>query len=111
MSSGPMKTDLDHLPAHKRELITSIAALLQGGARVEMLILFGSYARGDWVEDPETRYVRDVDVAVVGATEAEARNHSLWTDLERRARALAGQVPVTLVVHDIKELNREIRSG
>ena len=65
MSSRPMRTDLDHLPAHKRELIRAIAGLIQGGARMEMLILFGSYARGDWVEDPETGYVSDVDVRSV----------------------------------------------
>jgi hypothetical protein len=55
-----MNTSLDHLPAHKRELITAIAKLLQDSAPVEMLILFGSYARGDWVEDPLTGYVSDV---------------------------------------------------
>jgi predicted nucleotidyltransferase len=60
-----MKTDLDHLPAHKRDLITAIAGLVQGGAPVEMLILFGSYARGDWVEDPVGGYVSDLDVRSV----------------------------------------------
>jgi HEPN domain-containing protein/predicted nucleotidyltransferase len=106
-----MKTDLDHLPAHKRDLITAIAGLVQGGAPVEMLILFGSYARGDWVEDPIGGYVSDVDMVVVVATEEAARKDSLWADLERRARALSGRVPVTLLVHDIKQVNQEIRSG
>jgi predicted nucleotidyltransferase/HEPN domain-containing protein len=108
---APMKTSLDHLPAHKRELIIAIAKLLQESAPVEMLILFGSYARGDWVEDPVSGYVSDVDLMVVVATEDEARKDPLWADLERRARALAGRVPVTLLVHAIKQVNQEIRSG
>ncbi|HLM76458.1 MAG TPA: HEPN domain-containing protein, partial [Polyangiaceae bacterium] len=106
-----MKTTLEHLPPHKRDLITAIAGLVQGGAPVEMLILFGSYARGDWVEDPVGGYVSDLDFMVVVATEEAARKDSLWADLERRARALAGRVPVTLLVHDIKQVNQEIRSG
>ena len=60
-----MKTGLDHLPAPKREPITAIAALLEKGALVEMIILFGSYARGDWVDDPLTKYVSDFDVRSV----------------------------------------------
>jgi hypothetical protein len=43
-----MKTDLDHLPAGKREQIQRVAELVCGGAPVEMLVLFASYARGDW---------------------------------------------------------------
>ena len=105
-----MKTGLDHLPPQKRELITAIAELVTT-ARVEMVILFGSYARGDWVEDPLTGYVSDIDITVVVATEEEARKDSLWADLERQARALSGRVPVTLLVHDIKQVNQEIRSG
>jgi len=60
-----MKMSLDHLPPAKREPIAAIASLLQAGAPVEMLILFGSYARGDWVDDPLTKYVSDFDVRSV----------------------------------------------
>src|SRR4051812_6898550 len=41
-----MKTSLDHLPESKRERLKAIAAFLQAEAPVEMVILFGSYARG-----------------------------------------------------------------
>ena len=60
-----MKTDLNHLPAREREPIAAIAALLQASAPVEMIILFGSRARGDWVKDPVTGYVSDLDVRSV----------------------------------------------
>jgi predicted nucleotidyltransferase len=67
-----MRTGLDHLPAHKREQIEAIAALVQSSAPIEMLILFGSYARGDWVEDLPNRYFSDYDLMAVVATEAQA---------------------------------------
>ena len=60
-----MKTSLEHLPEPKREQLAAIAALLQAEAPVDMVILFGSYARGDWVEDAETGYRSDFDVRSV----------------------------------------------
>ena len=62
-----MKTSLEYLPEEKREQVTAVAALLQAAAPVEMVILFGSYARGDWVEDPENGYFSDFDILVVVA--------------------------------------------
>jgi predicted nucleotidyltransferase len=106
-----MKTSLDHLPEAKRERIAAIAALLQAEAAVEMVILFGSYARGDWVEDPENGYFSDFDLLVVVATEELARKDGLWTGLSQRAQAIAGRTPVTLIAHDIKEVNHELRLG
>lgn len=60
-----MKTSLEHLPEHKRDQLAAITALLQAEAQAEMVILFGSHARGDWVEDAETGYQSDYDVRSV----------------------------------------------
>lgn len=106
-----MKTSLDALPEPKRERIAAIAALLQAEAPVEMVILFGSYARGDWVEDPETGYFSDFDILAVVATEELARKNGLWAGLSQRAQALAGRAPVRVIAHDIKEVNHELRLG
>ena len=47
-----MKTDLLHIPTHKQtELKTIVATLIPKYAEIEMIILYGSYARGNWVED------------------------------------------------------------
>jgi predicted nucleotidyltransferase/HEPN domain-containing protein len=106
-----MKTSLDHLPEPKRERITAIAALLQAEAPVEMVILFGSYARGDWVEDPANVYFSDFDLLAVVATEQQARDLEQRAHLEERAQAIAGRTPVSLIVHGIKEINQELRLG
>ena len=50
-----MKKSLAHLPEDKRnelELIKDI--ILDKILDVRMIVLFGSYARGDWVEDIHT---------------------------------------------------------
>jgi predicted nucleotidyltransferase len=60
-----MKTSLDHLPEQKRAQLRAITSIFCEGAPLEMLILFGSHARGDWVEDPETGYRSDWDVRSV----------------------------------------------
>ena len=61
-----MRTGLDHLPlAKQRELDRVVEMIFQGfreatqnatgrkkSARIVKIILFGSYARGDWVDAP-----------------------------------------------------------
>jgi uncharacterized protein len=106
-----MKTSFDHLPEPKRAQLRAITSIFCEGAPIGMLILFGSHARGDWVEDPETGYRSDFDLMVVVETEKQAAELSLWSELERRAREVAGETPVTLLVHDIKFVNHEIRIG
>jgi predicted nucleotidyltransferase/HEPN domain-containing protein len=106
-----MKTSLDHLPELKRAQLRSITSIFCEGAPIAMLILFGSHARGDWVHDAESGYRSDFDVLAIVETEKQAADLSLWSDLERRAREAAGETPVTLIVHDIKFVNHEIRIG
>jgi predicted nucleotidyltransferase/HEPN domain-containing protein len=106
-----MKISLDHLPEPKRAQLRDITSILCEGAPIGMLILFGSHARGDWVQDPETGYRSDFDLLAIVETEKQAADLSLWSELERRAREVAGETPVTLIVHDIKFVNHEIRIG
>ena len=66
-----MTSDLDHLPEAKRNELAFVVDLIRKGfafaisrrtmprlrgGRLLKIILFGSYARGDWVEDPVGRY-------------------------------------------------------
>src|SRR5262245_34035048 len=106
-----MKTSLEHLPEPKREQLSAIAALLQAEAAVEMVRRFGSYARGDWVEDPVGGYYSDFDLLAVVATEELAHKDALWSRLSQKSRALSGRTTVTLIVHDIHEINHELRLG
>lgn len=46
-----MKTSLDHLPQDKREQLNQVVQVIIDSVQPEKIILFGSYARGKWVED------------------------------------------------------------
>ena len=76
-----------------------------------MIVLFGSHARGDWVDDAETGYRSDYDLLVVVETAEAAEDHALWARVEAAARAIAAASPVTVIVHDFRELIQQIRRG
>ncbi len=110
-----MKPTLDHLPEHKRDELRAIADHLSGQKGVEMVILFGSYARGDWVEERADdgvhyKYQSDYDLLVVTESAALADRSGHWLKMEREARRLA-RTPVTLIAHDIDFVNRRLRKG
>jgi uncharacterized protein len=109
--ASAMKTSLEHLPEAKRARLGAIADLFRARVPLGLLVLFGSHARGDWVEDPETGYQSDFDLLAVVRDEAQANDVGFWPELEGAMRAAAGATPVTLIVHDVKFVNREIRVG
>jgi predicted nucleotidyltransferase/HEPN domain-containing protein len=106
-----MKTSLDHLPEGKRSQLSAIAALFRERLPQGLLVLFGSHARGDWVDDPQTGYQSDFDLLAVVREPKEADDVALVRDLERAFRETVAPTPVTLIAHDIKFINREIRMG
>src|SRR5512147_509193 len=106
-----MKTSLDHLPHHKREQLATITAMLRESAPVEMVILFGSYARGNWVEDLVGGYFSDFDLMVIVASEEVAHDDFLWGKISDRAQRIGGRIPVTIVAHSIREIDQELRVG
>jgi len=106
-----VKTDLDHLPLAKREPIQRVVEIVRDGTAVEMVVLFGSYARGDWVDDPVNAYFSDVDFLVVVATDQLAEDGVLWARLTDQARKVTGRALVSFIVHTVHEINHEIRRG
>ncbi|MCE7062287.1 nucleotidyltransferase domain-containing protein [Dyadobacter sp. CY343] len=62
-----MKTSLSHLPEDKQEDLETLTKIILEKVPAEMVILFGSHARGDWVEDYQenTEYVSDYDILVI----------------------------------------------
>ncbi|HEU4405080.1 MAG TPA: nucleotidyltransferase domain-containing protein, partial [Polyangiaceae bacterium] len=106
-----MKTSLDHLPEGKRVKLAALVDLFREAAPLGLLVLFGSHARGDWVDDPQTGYQSDFDLLAVVREPAQANDGAFWLALEARLREVAAPSPVTLIAHDIKFLNREIRMG
>lgn len=80
------------------------------------VILYGSYARGDWVEDPVGRYFSDFDILVVTSTEDAADFPEIWADAERRlmeelAEGKNLRTPVSLITHSIADMNEQLTKG
>jgi predicted nucleotidyltransferase len=106
-----VKTSLDHLPARKQDELRAVTDVLREGAPLGMLVLFGSHARGDWVEDPEGGYFSDYDLLAIVESPKVAEDTALWAELEAKLRDLTGEAAVSLLVHDLRFVNKEIRIG
>ena len=126
-----MKTSVEHLPEGKRrELAFVVEAVRDGFAfaiarrtmpslrsgRLLKIILFGSYARGDWVDDPVGRYFSDYDLLVVVDREELTDVPEFWAKTEERLlEELAGgarlRTPVSLVYHSLEDVNEKLRLG
>ena len=109
-----MKTTIDHLPDDQQQKLQAITAVFTSpdvAIPIDMLILFGSRARGDWVDDQETGYKSDYDLLVVVENEKQVNDLTVWGELERKVRAIIEDTPLTFIVHDIKFVNKEIRIG
>jgi predicted nucleotidyltransferase/HEPN domain-containing protein len=80
------------------------------------IILFGSYARGDWVDDPVGRYFSDYDLLVVVNHEDLTEVGEFWAETEDRLLAglAAGtnlRTPVSLIYHSIEDVNEKLGLG
>ena len=50
-----MKNSLEHLPKQKQAELKLIAKKIREHIEPEMIILYGSYARGDWKDGPHSQ--------------------------------------------------------
>ena len=106
-----MKLSLDHLPARTQARLRAAADAICAVANVEMLILFGSYARGDYVDDPAGGYVSDADMLVLVQGERVAENDDLWSKAEARAEKAMRGIPVDIIAHTVKDVNWKLERG
>ena len=126
-----MKTSLDHLPAAKRKELDFVVQTLRDGfaqavsrrtmprfrsGKILKIILFGSYARGDWVEDPKGRYFSDYDILVVVNHDDLADLEEFWdvpdqTFLREYASGERLRTQPNFVVHSLDDVNEKLRLG
>ena len=113
-----MKKSVEHLPEEKRKEIESIVSTIKESCDdVEMMILFGSYARGDYkVEDdlkPDRRsgHVSDYDILVVTKDKGTVEKRDLWDALSRKCNKKKLSAQTRLIAHDILKLNTRLAEG
>jgi predicted nucleotidyltransferase/HEPN domain-containing protein len=128
-----MKTSLDHLPAAKQRELERVVQILfeefadataiatstwKKQARILKVILYGSYARGGWVDEPHTAkgYQSDYDLLVIVNHEKLTDRAQFWSTAEDRLnRELAItktlRTPVNFIVHTLGEVNDGLSQG
>ena len=126
-----MTSELDHLPEAKRNELAFVVDLIRKGfafaisrrtmprlrgGRLLKIILFGSYARGDWVEDPVGRYFSDYDLLVVVDREELTDVPEFWAKteellLQELAAGRNLRTPVSLIYHSLDDVNEKLRLG
>jgi predicted nucleotidyltransferase len=122
-----MRTNLDHLPVVQQEELHRVCELLlaefaraissatqpwKKNGRVLKILLFGSYARGDWVDEPANGYQSDYDLLVIVSHPDLTDVADYWyaaEDLIQRDPAIGR--PVNIIVHTIDEVNQALSRG
>ncbi len=137
-----MKKSVKYLPREKQEDLKYIVSMiLERIPRTEMIILYGSYATGKYVEydtrvefGVRTTYMSDYDILVVTSGEKDKevgqkldnieaiyyKNHSisdiLYVGETGSMEVISGrssdrQTPVQFINEDIRKLNRDLSDG
>ncbi|THG36902.1 nucleotidyltransferase domain-containing protein [Sphingomonas olei] len=126
-----MRTDLDHLTVAKRQELARVVSILfdeferaragknapaAKSGRILKVVLFGSYARGDWVADPQGGYFSDFDILVVLNNDELTNMGEYWQGAEDHLlRDLEAGGPVrtsvNLIVHTLADVNARLKRG
>jgi len=128
-----MKTDLDHLPPQKQRELERVVQLIfeefddafalakhewKKAGRILKVILYGSYARGTWVDEPHTAkgYQSDYDLLVIVNDSRLTDRVKYWAKLDERLMREYGvtktlNTPVNFIVHTLQEVNDGLAHG
>jgi len=109
-----MKKSLKHLPKLKTDELKNIVnAIRKSSSDVEMIILFGSYARGDYKEkkdlNPKQKsgHISDYDILVVTAKKKSTNKFSCWNGADNLNPSAIARV----IAHDIETVNKNLAEG
>jgi predicted nucleotidyltransferase/HEPN domain-containing protein len=125
-----MRSNLDHLPERQQRELARICSVLldefeaalgrggggttewRRGGQVLKIILFGGYARDDWVDEPENGYLSDFDLLVVVSHPKLTDIADYWWVAEEKILRDRGVGrTVNLIVHDLAEVNLALERG
>lgn len=125
-----MRDQLDHLPqttqrelAHVvRVLFEEFEAALRPGTskwskqgRIFKIVLYGSFARGDWVSDPIGGYQSDYDILII-VNDDRLADFEFWSAAEDRLMrdVTINQsliAPPSFIVHTLTDVNAQLERG
>ena len=125
-----MRTSLDHLPQSKQRELAHVVRVLfeefeaahamgtskwKKQARIFKIVLYGSYARGDWVDDPVGGYKSDYDLLIV-VNDDRLTDFEVWSAAEDRLMREVTinnslTAPVSFIVHTLTDVNAQLERG
>jgi uncharacterized protein len=128
-----MRTGLDHLPAAKQRELERVVQILfeefdearslatqdwKKKGRILKIILYGSYARGGWVDEPHTAkgYQSDFDLLIIVNDKRLTDRVEYWAKAEERLNRELSitktlKTPVNFIVHTLHEVNDGLAHG
>ncbi len=128
-----MRNDLSHLPAAKQRDLERVLAILfeefedatglasgewKKKGRILKVVLYGSYARGGWVDEPHTAkgYQSDFDLLIIVSDKRLTDPIKFWEKAEERLTREFGitktiKTPVNFIVHTLQEVNDGLAHG
>ncbi|GAM03688.1 HEPN domain-containing protein, partial [Novosphingobium sp. MBES04] len=128
-----MKTSLDHLPANKQRELERVVQIVfeefedafalstqnwKKKGRILKIVLYGSYARGNWIDEPHTAkgYKSDYDLLVIVSDKRLTDRVKYWTRVDERLMREYGiteslKTPVNFIVHTMQEVNDGLAQG
>ena len=122
-----MKSDIDHLPSTQRSELDRVKHVLMSefaeatlrasqpwkkNGHILKIILFGSYARNDWVDEPDNGYQSDYDLLIIVSHADLTDIADYWYVAEDKIlRDGAIARPVNIIVHTLQEVNQALSRG
>ena len=122
-----MRSDVDHLPSVQQGELDRVKQLLMGefaeaiaratqpwkkNGSILKVILFGSYARDDWVDEPDNGYQSDYDLLIIVSHPDLTDVADYWYVAEDKIlRDTAIARPVNIIVHTLQEVNQALSRG
>lgn len=109
-----MKTSLDHLPEYRRKEIEKAVQIIVETVAPEKVILYGSHATGEWMDDRYVEghvlydFVSDYDILVVTKPGDIRKDYEITDQIVNRCKY---RVPVNVITHDIDYVNEQLRKG
>ena len=114
-----MRKLLSHLPKRKKDEIRAVTKIINEMIDAEFIILFGSYARGDWVEDVYVgddgityEYKSDYDLLVVVKDLPKYEYKGYRDRIKKKARRSADcDTRISIIMHSVDEIKEAIKGG
>lgn len=113
-----MKTDLSFLPENKQQELGILTTTLHDlCSDIELIILYGSYARNEYKEakdlepDRWSGHVSDYDILVITGKQETAQNRKLLSEMHTTCREKKFSATPRIIMYDLQELNIKLAEG